>query len=1101
MKVNEESLHQLETHWAVSSIDVAERERVLKIAEALLVKSAVGKVIAIDIEESAKNLTQLERLALAYEMAAIEGLNAFVDPIPDEKNDLLKDQCASAAWRAFGLRRLLKIPEGTEEKIFHVLHLSCLAYCGDRWSDLRRWYDENKDQLLIPLGVETHWDRRLLYRLYGCWLHLFRKRNWDDLDKIYIIIAELREDQKHYESSVLNNGNFSADRIMALRLVALYHWAKATELLAKYILQGQPIDIPTLLDKHFESSREAAVLSNDVHFDMLTRWLHAASRRMVSGSVWWVASKVNSRVTRFLDSVTKQRALFELLPPQRAALQEQGLLDPASDAIVIEMPTSGGKTLLAQFKMLQALNQFEADSGWVAYIAPTRALISQITRRLRRDFSPLDIKVEQLTGAVEIDSIEEDLLSGNAEQKAFDILVATPEKFQLVIRNKKVSRPLALVVMDEAHNIGDEIRGLRIELLLATIKRECKSTNFLLLMPYVENAARLTRWLSPDAGRTISIGTTSWKPNERIVGMYHVEKDYTVRGGWKLIYKTLITSPKTIHLGGFHQVGTTKTLDISYSKVKNNLSLQTGAMASILSERGTSIAVSSKISLTWSMAREIKKSLPEFSPIPEEIKLVQGFLADEISPNFELKEMLKYGVAVHHAGLSDETRALIEWLAEENKLRVICATPTIAQGINFPVSSVFLSSRFFHSGTKTVEMKTRDFWNLAGRAGRLYHDSVGVIGLAAGKDPEKVKQYVSQATGELISQMVKLLNELEQKGNLQDLERVIYSEQWTDFRCYVAHLWNEKKNLDAVLNESEQLLRNTYGYGMLKSTPGGNEKANALLEVTKSYVRKIAEHPENVSLADATGFDPEGVKKAMTGLYDLEKNLEKKLTISDWMPESLFNRKAGSHLSALFGIMLQVPQIKKQLEEIGGEGLTHKQIANMSIAWVSGKPIQEIAKKYFKGEGTDAITKACKAIYRNLVNCGAWGIAALIKMPHSGIKFDSLSEEEIRHINILPSMLYHGVNTEEAVLMRMNSLPRSIAEQMGKRFHEKTGGEAKYKSVAKAREFLISLKEKEWDRVKPASSNLSGKQYKEIWELLSGEKMIRFDEKNEKKTV
>jgi replicative superfamily II helicase len=837
------------------------------------------------------------------------------------------------------------------------------------------------------------------------------------------------------------------------------------------------------LDKHFESASEAAVLSHDIQLDLLTRWLHAASRRMVSGSVWWVANKVNSRVTKFLSSVTKQNALFELLPPQRAALQEQGLLDQAAEAVVIELPTSGGKTLLAQFKMLQALNQFEADSGWVAYIAPTRALTAQITRRLRRDFSPLDIIVEQLTGAVEIDSIEETLLSGDTGQKTFDILVATPEKFQLVIRNKKVSRPLALVVMDEAHNIGDESRGLRIELLLATIKRECKSANFLLLMPYVENVSRITQWLSPDAGRTISIGTTAWKPNERIVGIYHAEKDDSVSAGWKLEFETLITSPETIHLRGVHPVGEIKPLDISYSRIKNSLSLQTGAMAKVLSERGTSIAVSNQIRTTWSMAREIIKSLPIISPVPDEIKLVQNFLANEISPKFELIEMLKYGVAVHHAGLSDEARALIEWLAEENKLKVLCATLTIAQGINFPVSSVFLSSRSFSSGTNHVEMKPRDFWNLAGRAGRLQHDSVGVIGLAAGEEPGKIRKFVSQATGELVSQLVKLLEEMEQTGKLHDLESVTNWEQWTDFRCYVAHLWNEKKNLDAVLSETEQLLRNTYGYGLLRSTPAGAEKADALLKATKYYVQKIAEHPENATIADATGFDPKGVGKALLGL----NKLEKKLTIADWMPESLFKRKTGNHLSELFGIMLQLPQIKKQLDEIKGEGLTHKQIANMSIAWVSGESIQEIAKKYFKGEDTDRITDACKAIYRNLVNNGAWGIAALSKMPTSGINFDSLSEEETRSINLLPSMLYHGVSTEDAVLMRMNLLPRSIATKMGEKFREQTGDDVKYKSVARAREFLKSLKEKEWESVKPKRSYLSGIQYKKIWEILSGE--------------
>ena len=63
--------------------------------------------------------------------------------------------------------------------------------------------------------------------------------------------------------------------------------------------------------------------------------------------------------------------------------------------------------------------------------------------------------------------------------------------------------------MDEAHTIEDETRGLRIELLLASIKRECSSAHFLLLMPYVEKPV-LARWLAQDgnAGRTISLGTT-----------------------------------------------------------------------------------------------------------------------------------------------------------------------------------------------------------------------------------------------------------------------------------------------------------------------------------------------------------------------------------------------------------------------------------------------------------------------------------------------------------------------------------------------------------------------------------------------------------------
>lgn len=1079
MNVNNNALQRVDAHWAVLAVGEAERDRGLAVANARLVKQAVGQQIHIDFPERNTDDDLLRRLAMAYEMAAIEGLRAFLNPVFDEKE--LREQCAAGAWRVFELRRLFRLPEKAEERIFHILHLSALAYCGDRWSDLRRWYNENEDIIHVPSVAEATWDRRLLYRLFECWIRLLRKKRWDDLDRIHEIIAGLREDQKTYESGVLNNSSNAEDQVMALRLITLYNWAKGTELLAKYMLQGEPAGIGALLDKHFDAGVGAAAASGDAQIEVLLRWLHAASRQMLAGSIWWVARAVNSRVGRFVQEVTKQQAMFELLPPQRTALQEQGLLDQAATAVVVDIPTSGGKTLLAQFRILQALNQFDAEKGWVAYVTPTRALTAQITRRLRRDFEPIGVRVEQLTGAVEIDTFEDDLLTETGDSRPFAVLVSTPEKLQLVIRNKKVPRPLALVVMDEAHNIEDETRGLRIELLLATIKRECTSAHFLLLMPYVEKAETLARWLAQDvnAGRAISVGTTPWKPNERIVGMYWAETDTTVRGGWRLVYQTLITTPRTIHLEGSHNVGALKPLNVARSHL--NLSLETAAMAQVMSQRGTSIAVAHNINSVWTMARHIRDTFTPFSPIPEEIRLVQNFLRTEISPGFELVDMLARGVGVHHAGLSDEVRALIEWLAEEGKLRVLCATTTVAQGINFPVSSVFLASRFVPQGNLTKEMPPRDFWNLAGRAGRMHHDSVGVVGLAAGASSQGIIEYVGLATGELISSLVNMLNNLERVGRLNELESVIQEEQWEDFRCYVAHLWNEKKNLDAVLADTEQLLRNTYGYGLLRASPDGKAKADKLLEATRDYARRLADTPGHVALADMTGFSPEGVGKALSGL----RQLERKLTPADWTPESLFGRSSG--MADLFGVMLRVPQLAETLRTLGGTGAGNQHIAEITQAWVSGKSIQDIARAYFQGDENDtkAITNACRAIYRNLVNAGTWGLSALSRL--SGINFDSLSESERRRINAVPAMIYHGVQTEEAVLMRMNSVPRSVAEKLAEEFRTSPRIDAEKVGTQEARQFLKNLDSSGWGRVRPEGAHLSGADYKSIWERLSGE--------------
>ncbi|HEY6873291.1 MAG TPA: DEAD/DEAH box helicase [Geobacteraceae bacterium] len=1078
MNITETSLSRVDSHWAVLALGEEARDRGLKMADARLVKRAVGAQIEFAFDDGVGDDELLHRLSLAYELAALEGLGAFLNPTSGD--DLAREQCAAGAWRAFEIRRLFDLPEGEIDRVFHVLHLSALAYCGDRWSDLRRWYQEDENSIEIPSVADVGWDLRLLYRLFECWVRLFRKRRWDDLDRIREIIAGLREDQKIYESGVLNTGLNAIDRTMAIRLISLYHWAKGTELLAIYMIQGEPADIPALLDKHFEAATEAAATAHDANHEMLMRWLHAASRQMVAGSVWWVSRAVNSRVTKFVREVTKQQALFELLPPQRAALQEMGLLDTAATAVVVDMPTSGGKTLLAQFRMLQAINQFDTENGWVAYVAPNKALTAQITRRLRRDFEPIGVKVEQLTGAVEVDAFEEELLKRKGSESAFDVLVATPEKLQLVIRNKKVPRPLALVVLDEAHNIEDESRGLRIELLLATIKRDCTSANFLLLMPYVEKAETLARWLAQDvkAGRAISLGTTTWKPNERIVGMYWNDPDGTVRGGWRLRYQTLTTTPKTIHLEGAHNVGGVKPLKVSHCKL--NLGLEAVAMASVLSSRGTSIAIANNINSVWKMARHAAEVLPLKLPISDNLRLVQEFLRTEISPDFELISLLSRGVGVHHAGLSDEVRALIEWLAEDGELQVLCATNTIAQGINFPVSSVFLASRFVPQKQSSREMSPREFWNLAGRAGRMNQDSVGVVGLARGKDAKEIVDYVCRQTGELVSRLVSLLNEVEKAGHLNNLETVIHREQWDDFRCYVAHLWAEKKNLDAVLADTEQLLRNTFGYGVLRTTTDGRAKADKLLEATRQYARKLADNPGVAQLADMTGFSPEGVRAAFAGLSQLEREL----TPADWSSGSLFGD--GGNMASLFGVMLRVPQLSESLNELGGRGNEHRQIAEITKAWVNGKSIREIAQAYFSdgSDDTKAVTDACKAIYRTLVNSGTWGMAALAKL---GIKdFDSLPEAERRQINALPAMIYHGVKTEEAVLMRMNSVPRSIAENLGESFRSNWEG-SQAASPREARQYLKQLTSADWGKLRPTASSMSGTDYKHVWELLSGE--------------
>ena len=307
-------LEALNHHWAVAAVRGSDKVRAHDVANARLIGDALGGQLHLDFREESSDPALLERLAMAYEVAAAEGLDALLSPSP--RTRLLATQAQAGAFRAFEIRRICPIPEGETNRVFHVLHLASLAYAGDRWADLRRWLFDHGEKVAAPNAAGAAWDQRVLFRVYDGWLRLFRKDSWNDLHGIAEIVAGLRSEQQQYEKDQLEKGSVSENQAMALRLVALYHWARATERLSRFMLQGEPSGISEELDLHFEKAQQAASASFDMPLEMLLRWLHVAGRRMIAGSLWTATSGINSKVRDFVQKVTGQaRPMIELLPP------------------------------------------------------------------------------------------------------------------------------------------------------------------------------------------------------------------------------------------------------------------------------------------------------------------------------------------------------------------------------------------------------------------------------------------------------------------------------------------------------------------------------------------------------------------------------------------------------------------------------------------------------------------------------------------------------------------------------------------------------------------------------------------------------------------
>ncbi|SHH04192.1 DEAD/DEAH box helicase [Streptoalloteichus hindustanus] len=100
-----------------------------------------------------------------------------------------------------------------------------------------------------------------------------------------------------------------------------------------------------------------------------------------------------------------------------------------------------------------------------------------------------------------------------------------------------------------------------------------------------------------------------------------------------------------------------------------------------------------------------------------------------------LSRLVRHGIGVHHAGMLPKYRRLVERLAQAGLLKIVCGTDTLGVGINVPIRTVLFTALSKFDGVRTRHLKAREFHQIAGRAGRAGHDTVGTVVVQA---PEHV---------------------------------------------------------------------------------------------------------------------------------------------------------------------------------------------------------------------------------------------------------------------------------------------------------------------------------------------------------------------------
>ncbi len=361
--------------------------------------------------------------------------------------------------------------------------------------------------------------------------------------------------------------------------------------------------------------------------------------------------------------------------------------------VLVSAPTGSGKTWIAEQEIARFLAGQATGARRIWYTTPLKALSNQKFRRFQRLYG--EARVGLLTGERRVNP-------------QASVLVATTE----ILRNAlyDVSRDQAspdVVVLDEAHYLADPERGTTWEeiILLAP-----PATRLLLLSATVPNTEEIAAWMGTVRGRPPQVITLLARP---------VPLAFLLADGAGHL---LPPEPRRVR---------TRRQNLRWlSTVVDGLieHLLTPAILFFPSRRACDDAA----------------RLLGARPAPgeaERAERLRDWIArvPQLAGHPLLLALRRGGVAPHHAGHLTAWRMCVEEMLEAGLVRLVCATTTLAAGLDVPARTVVLSTLYRHGPIGPEPLTPTEFHQMTGRAGRRGRDTLGVvvIGVATPDDAQE----------------------------------------------------------------------------------------------------------------------------------------------------------------------------------------------------------------------------------------------------------------------------------------------------------------------------------------------------------------------------
>ncbi|MCW3983680.1 MAG: DEAD/DEAH box helicase [Candidatus Bathyarchaeota archaeon] len=390
--------------------------------------------------------------------------------------------------------------------------------------------------------------------------------------------------------------------------------------------------------------------------------------------------------------------ICELFPPQEDCIRA-GVLDGCN--IVLASPTASGKTLIAE---LCALKHVLENGGKVIYLSPLRALASEKFE----EFQKYTSITKPDGGKVAVGISTGDFDTADNWLARYDIIVTTNEKADSLLRHRaKWMDSISAVIADEVHLLNEADRGPTLEIVLARLMQCNPRIQILALSATINNVDEIAGWLN---ARHI---VTTWRPINLKEGVilqdeiqYRDGESRKIEQETRLTFINMVLN--TLRNGGQALI---------FASTRKNAVSAAKTVASHMD----------KVLVPKSGSKLVKKSLEQQTKgaLEKEAKKILD-AGEHTQMSDELAELVRCGVAYHHAGLSGSHRKIIEDAFKERKIKVLTATPTLAWGVNLPARTVIIQDyRRFEAGLGNYPISVLDYKQMAGRAGRPKYDKFG----------------------------------------------------------------------------------------------------------------------------------------------------------------------------------------------------------------------------------------------------------------------------------------------------------------------------------------------------------------------------------------